>query len=40
MNADHCVHRFLPATSPGLPTLLLLHGTGGNEDALVDLVLR
>jgi phospholipase/carboxylesterase len=30
-------HRWLPATQPGLPTLLLLHGTGGNEDDLLGL---
>ena len=31
---DH-VHVFQPATAPGLPTLLMLHGTGGNEHDLV-----
>jgi len=30
-------HRFVPATRPGLPPLLLLHGTGGNEDDLLPL---
>ncbi len=30
-------HRFLPAAQPGAPTLLLLHGTGGNENDLLDL---
>jgi phospholipase/carboxylesterase len=30
-------HRFVPAASPGLPPLLLLHGTGGNEDDLLPL---
>ena len=29
------VHRFKPATEPGRPPLLLLHGTGGNEDDLL-----
>ena len=33
---EQFTHRFLPATTPGLPTLVLLHGTGGNEDSLVD----
>jgi predicted esterase len=31
------VHRFIPATRPGLPPLLLLHGTGGTEDDLLSL---
>ena len=31
------VHRFKPATEPGRPPLLLLHGTGGNEDDLLPL---
>jgi len=31
------IHRFAPATRPGLPALLLLHGTGGNEDDLLPL---
>jgi predicted esterase len=30
-------HVFEPATQPGAPTLLLLHGTGGNEHDLVPL---
>jgi predicted esterase len=30
-------HRFVPAGRPGLPTLLLLHGTGGTEDDLLPL---
>ena len=31
------IHRFAPASRPGLPPLLLLHGTGGNEDDLLPL---
>jgi predicted esterase len=31
------VHRFVPPASPGVPTLLLLHGTGGDEDDLIQL---
>jgi predicted esterase len=31
------IHRFIPAQQANLPTLLLLHGTGGNEDDLLDL---
>jgi predicted esterase len=30
-------HRWEPATRPGLPTLLLLHGTGGDENDLIPL---
>lgn len=30
-------HKFLAATKPNLPTLLLLHGTGGDEDDLIPL---
>lgn len=29
------VHQFTPGTRPGVPPLLLLHGTGGNEDDLM-----
>ena len=31
------IHRFEPATEPGQPPLLLLHGTGGDEDDLLPL---
>jgi phospholipase/carboxylesterase len=31
------IHRFEPAQRPGLTPLLLLHGTGGNEDDLLPL---
>lgn len=35
--AAEFVHRFLPATSNEQRTLLMLHGTGGNEDDLIPL---
>jgi phospholipase/carboxylesterase len=31
------LHRFVPASEPGRPPVLLLHGTGGNEDDLLPL---
>ncbi|HUR94608.1 MAG TPA: alpha/beta hydrolase [Gemmatimonadales bacterium] len=34
------VHRVVPASVPGLPPLLLLHGTGGNEEDLLPLAER
>ena len=34
------IHRFVPATRPGLSPLLLLHGTGGNENDLLPLGAR
>ena len=30
-------HRFVPAADPAAPILLLLHGTGGDEDDLIEL---
>jgi phospholipase/carboxylesterase len=37
MNDLGFIHRFVPATLPGLPPLLLLHGTGGDENDLIPL---
>ena len=37
MEAISLIHRFKPGTRPGARPLLLLHGTGGNEDDLVPL---
>ena len=34
------VHRFVPASEENLPPLLLLHGTGGDENDLISLGLR
>jgi len=34
------VHRFMPAQQPGLPPLLMLHGTGGDENDLLPLAAR
>lgn len=31
------IHRFEPATAPGKPPILLLHGTGGDENDLMPL---
>ncbi|WP_414473961.1 alpha/beta hydrolase [Microvirga sp. M2] len=31
------IHRYEPATEPGRPPLLLLHGTGGDENDLISL---
>ena len=35
MSIETHIHRFIPGTVAGAPTLLLLHGTGGDENALV-----
>ena len=32
------VHRFVPAEGSEAPTLLLLHGTGGDENDLISVV--
>ncbi len=37
MTALSFAHRFVPATEPGRPSLLLLHGTGGDENDLISL---
>ncbi len=37
MSALSFIHRFIRATEPGLPPLLLLHGTGGDENDLIPL---
>ncbi len=37
MDADAFIHRFVPGRAPDAPTLLLLHGTGGDENSLLDL---
>ncbi|MBI1256969.1 MAG: alpha/beta hydrolase fold domain-containing protein [Chloroflexi bacterium] len=31
------IHEYVPATDPNAPTLLLLHGTGGDESSLLSL---
>jgi predicted esterase len=37
MSPSEFVHSFVPASKQGLPTLLLLHGTGGDETDLLPL---
>ena len=37
MTVEHYTHTFVPASTPDLPTLVLLHGTGGNESSLLDI---
>jgi len=34
------IHRYIPATQPGKPPLLLLHGTGGDENDLIPLAVQ
>ena len=31
------IHRFVPGRDPDAPVLLLLHGTGGDENDLIEL---
>jgi predicted esterase len=38
MSLDLYQHLYQPATAPDLPTILALHGTGGNERDLLGLV--
>ncbi len=37
MQTDEFIHEYVPATHPNAPTLLLLHGTGGDESSLLSL---
>jgi predicted esterase len=37
MSDSEFIHRFVPGSDPKLPVLLLLHGTGGNENDLISL---
>ena len=37
MQTKDFIHEYVPATDPNAPTLLLLHGTGGDETSLLSL---
>lgn len=37
MATNKFIHRYIPSDTPNAPTLLLLHGTGGNEDSLMEI---
>lgn len=37
MALESYIHRFVPPSEPGLPTMLVLHGTGGDENDLLPL---
>jgi phospholipase/carboxylesterase len=37
MQTNEFIHEYVPATQPQAPTLLLLHGTGGDESSLLSL---
>jgi predicted esterase len=37
MSINHFIHRYEAGVNPNAPTLLLLHGTGGDENSLVQI---
>src|SRR4051812_20642568 len=37
MQTNEFIHEYVPSSSPASPTLLLLHGTGGDESSLLSL---